>query len=305
VTRKTKRMMVSFFVRHPCFWFRFPNSKHPWHPFAQSFRHRLLSFFVFAGPNADLISFHPETAKIHDWRHKLQKAFLSKTVPTLKVCLTFYHFLFLFLRLALSDFCLYPLAYGHYHCRRCIVRFSSVVFSYRTLLIKVVSFFKSSNVTFFDFYCISVFSLHIFALPSPHPVWRATPVVVAIIGHFFTAFPPLFPLLCPFPPFYHPTPPVLTFLSSSPFPLPIHPCSPVFPQPFFLPTSHPNSEFCSFVITRLTPSKQDTPSLDELFTIVESYKHMSVPYLQFSKIGKVMQHIAVLKDDKVPGGRPI
>jgi hypothetical protein len=28
---------------------------------------------------------------------------------------------------------------------------------------------------------------------------------------------------------------------------------------------------------------------------------MSVPYLQFSKIGKVMRHIAVLPDDKVPG----
>ena len=28
---------------------------------------------------------------------------------------------------------------------------------------------------------------------------------------------------------------------------------------------------------------------------------MSVPYLQFSKIGKVMRHIAVLTDDKVPG----
>jgi hypothetical protein len=28
---------------------------------------------------------------------------------------------------------------------------------------------------------------------------------------------------------------------------------------------------------------------------------MSVPYLQFSKIGKVMRHIAILTDDKVPG----
>jgi hypothetical protein len=27
---------------------------------------------------------------------------------------------------------------------------------------------------------------------------------------------------------------------------------------------------------------------------------MSVPYLQFSKIGKVMRHIAILPDDKVP-----
>jgi hypothetical protein len=78
----TERMMVSFFVRHPCFWFRFPGSNHPPHPFAQSFRHRLLSFSVIAGPNADFISFQPEAAKVRDWRHKLQKALLSKTVPT-------------------------------------------------------------------------------------------------------------------------------------------------------------------------------------------------------------------------------
>jgi len=61
----------------------------------------------------------------------------------------------------------------------------------------------------------------------------------------------------------------------------------------------------SFIFTPVLPLNpfltQDTAALDNLFTIVESYEHMSVPYLQFSKIGKVMRHIAVLTDDKVPG----
>ncbi|KAF9456049.1 hypothetical protein BDZ94DRAFT_1276644 [Collybia nuda] len=48
------------------------------------------------------------------------------------------------------------------------------------------------------------------------------------------------------------------------------------------------------------PKEEDTPSLDTLFTTVETYDKISVQYLQFSKIGKVMRHIAVLTDDKVP-----
>lgn len=54
-------------------------------------------------------------------------------------------------------------------------------------------------------------------------------------------------------------------------------------------------------LSKTVPADKDIPNLDHLFSIVESYEHMSVPYLQFSKIGKVMRHIAVLTDDKVPG----
>ena len=39
---------------------------------------------------------------------------------------------------------------------------------------------------------------------------------------------------------------------------------------------------------------------DELFSTVESYDKINIQYLQFSKIGKVMRHITVLTDDKVP-----
>jgi hypothetical protein len=61
------------------------------------------------------------------------------------------------------------------------------------------------------------------------------------------------------------------------------------------------------------------PQLDELFTSVEQYDNMNIQYLsvsisspplaracfnppvsQFSKIGKVMRHIAALVEDKVP-----
>ena len=39
---------------------------------------------------------------------------------------------------------------------------------------------------------------------------------------------------------------------------------------------------------------------DELFSTVEAYDKINIQYLQFSKIGKVMRHITVLTDDKVP-----
>jgi TFIIS helical bundle-like domain len=40
--------------------------------------------------------------------------------------------------------------------------------------------------------------------------------------------------------------------------------------------------------------------MDELFTIVEKYEHMTVGHLQFSKIGKVMRHIQSQGEDKIP-----
>ncbi|KAF9447901.1 hypothetical protein P691DRAFT_705908 [Macrolepiota fuliginosa MF-IS2] len=48
------------------------------------------------------------------------------------------------------------------------------------------------------------------------------------------------------------------------------------------------------------PREEDMPSIDALFTTVENYDRITIEYLQFSKIGKVMRHIAVLSDDKVP-----
>ncbi|KAF7305782.1 PWWP domain-containing protein [Mycena chlorophos] len=48
------------------------------------------------------------------------------------------------------------------------------------------------------------------------------------------------------------------------------------------------------------PKEEDMPSVDELFTVVEQYQHMSIEYLTFSKIGKVMRHIHLLEADKVP-----
>ncbi|KAJ3491935.1 hypothetical protein NLI96_g351 [Meripilus lineatus] len=48
------------------------------------------------------------------------------------------------------------------------------------------------------------------------------------------------------------------------------------------------------------PKDEDMPHLDELFTTVENYDKMSVSYLSFSKIGKVMRHIHALPAEKVP-----
>ncbi|THH06047.1 hypothetical protein EW145_g4357 [Phellinidium pouzarii] len=47
------------------------------------------------------------------------------------------------------------------------------------------------------------------------------------------------------------------------------------------------------------PKDEDTPGLDVLFNKVEEFD-MTIKYLQYSKIGKVMRHIAALDADKVP-----
>ncbi|KAL4246596.1 hypothetical protein ABKN59_008780 [Abortiporus biennis] len=56
----------------------------------------------------------------------------------------------------------------------------------------------------------------------------------------------------------------------------------------------------AFLNTKAAPKDDDMPNLDELFTTVESYDNMTVAYLSFSKIGKVMRHIHALNADKVP-----
>ncbi|KAF9241853.1 hypothetical protein BU15DRAFT_44615 [Melanogaster broomeanus] len=49
------------------------------------------------------------------------------------------------------------------------------------------------------------------------------------------------------------------------------------------------------------PSSEEMPALDQLFTTVEQYEHPNlINFLSFSKIGKVMRHIAALPVEKVP-----
>ncbi|KAF9227163.1 hypothetical protein BS17DRAFT_450201 [Gyrodon lividus] len=49
------------------------------------------------------------------------------------------------------------------------------------------------------------------------------------------------------------------------------------------------------------PSNEEMPALDQLFTTVEQYEHPNlINFLSFSKIGKVMRHIAALSQEKVP-----
>ncbi|KAG5640837.1 hypothetical protein DXG03_006877 [Asterophora parasitica] len=56
----------------------------------------------------------------------------------------------------------------------------------------------------------------------------------------------------------------------------------------------------AFLSNKATPDDADMPNLDALFTTVESYDSMTVAHLQFSKIGKVMRHITLLKPDRLP-----
>ncbi|KAG1869768.1 hypothetical protein C8R48DRAFT_98786 [Suillus tomentosus] len=49
------------------------------------------------------------------------------------------------------------------------------------------------------------------------------------------------------------------------------------------------------------PPVDEMPALDQLFSTIENYEHPNlILYLSFSKIGKVMRHIAALSTDKVP-----
>ncbi|KAH9859001.1 hypothetical protein C2E23DRAFT_717222 [Lenzites betulinus] len=56
----------------------------------------------------------------------------------------------------------------------------------------------------------------------------------------------------------------------------------------------------AFLNNKALPKEDDMPALDQLFTTVETYEHMTIEYLTFSKIGKVMRHIHALGTDKVP-----
>ncbi|KAL0569042.1 hypothetical protein V5O48_012927 [Marasmius crinis-equi] len=56
----------------------------------------------------------------------------------------------------------------------------------------------------------------------------------------------------------------------------------------------------TFLSNKGPPKESEMPAMDQLFTTIETYEKMDVNYLSFSKIGKVMRHIAALTDDKVP-----
>ncbi|OSD04126.1 hypothetical protein PYCCODRAFT_1444240 [Trametes coccinea BRFM310] len=56
----------------------------------------------------------------------------------------------------------------------------------------------------------------------------------------------------------------------------------------------------AFLNSKAPPKEEDMPTLDQLFSTVESYNNMTIEFLTFSKIGKVMRHIYALSDDKVP-----
>ncbi|KAJ7691545.1 hypothetical protein B0H17DRAFT_1062897 [Mycena rosella] len=48
------------------------------------------------------------------------------------------------------------------------------------------------------------------------------------------------------------------------------------------------------------PKEDEMPTVNTLFTTVEGYQNMTIDYLTFSKIGKVMRHIHLLELGKVP-----
>nr|GAT48095.1 predicted protein [Mycena chlorophos] len=57
---------------------------------------------------------------------------------------------------------------------------------------------------------------------------------------------------------------------------------------------------CFLKQSEVPPKESEMPAMDALFTQVENYEEMSVEYLTFSKIGKVMRHIHLLEPARVP-----
>ncbi|KAI3599218.1 hypothetical protein WG66_013408 [Moniliophthora roreri] len=56
----------------------------------------------------------------------------------------------------------------------------------------------------------------------------------------------------------------------------------------------------TFLSNKGPPKETDMPAMNELFTQIETYEQMTVHQLSFSKIGKVMRHIAALDTNKSP-----
>ncbi|KAJ7645009.1 hypothetical protein B0H17DRAFT_1186975 [Mycena rosella] len=58
-------------------------------------------------------------------------------------------------------------------------------------------------------------------------------------------------------------------------------------------------------LTSTSLTEDEMPALDALFTAVEEYETMSIEYLAFSKIGKVMRHHSSPRAGPGPAGRRI
>ncbi|KAK0462239.1 uncharacterized protein EV420DRAFT_1639446 [Desarmillaria tabescens] len=56
----------------------------------------------------------------------------------------------------------------------------------------------------------------------------------------------------------------------------------------------------TFLSNKGDPKEEDMPGMDKLFHTVEAYQSITIHYLTFSKIGKVMRHIAALAEEKIP-----
>ncbi|KAH9932487.1 uncharacterized protein B0H18DRAFT_26786 [Fomitopsis serialis] len=56
----------------------------------------------------------------------------------------------------------------------------------------------------------------------------------------------------------------------------------------------------AFLNTKVVAKDEDIPAFDQLFSTVENYQNMTIQYLTFSKIGKVMRHINALPKERVP-----
>ncbi|KAJ2912372.1 hypothetical protein MD484_g8036, partial [Candolleomyces efflorescens] len=56
----------------------------------------------------------------------------------------------------------------------------------------------------------------------------------------------------------------------------------------------------TFLSGKAPPKDEDMPDLDKLFKTVEDCENITIEQLQFSKIGKVMRHIAALTESQVP-----
>ncbi|KAI0319121.1 hypothetical protein OF83DRAFT_852458 [Amylostereum chailletii] len=56
----------------------------------------------------------------------------------------------------------------------------------------------------------------------------------------------------------------------------------------------------TFLSDNKDPKPEDMPGCDELFKTIEQYENMNIDYLAYSKIGKVMRHIHLQPQEKIP-----
>ncbi|PVF97043.1 Tudor/PWWP/MBT [Serendipita vermifera] len=58
----------------------------------------------------------------------------------------------------------------------------------------------------------------------------------------------------------------------------------------------------AFLRDQVKPEAKALPEYDEIFNTIESYQGLTIQYLSYSKIGKVMKKISQLPDDYIPDG---